>query len=55
MLKVSDIMVGSHLRAKSSVSVEAAPEKSDAATQMELVRKEMPVQLVTCNGYPVMP
>lgn len=45
-------MVGPHLGAKASVLSEAAPEKSDGATQMELVRKEVSVQLVACNGYP---
>lgn len=41
-----------HLRAKLSVLIEAAPEKSDAATQTELVTKEMSVQLVASNGCP---
>lgn len=49
---MSAIMVGTHLRAKPSVSMEAAPEKFDAATQTELVRKEMSAQLVACNGCP---
>lgn len=45
-------MVGTCLRAKTSVSTEIAPKKSNASTQMELVRKEMSVQVVACNGCP---
>lgn len=52
MLEVSALVVGTQLGAKPSVSIEAAPEKSDADTRMELVRKEVSVQLVACNGCP---
>ncbi|GAB0175625.1 hypothetical protein GRJ2_000027700 [Grus japonensis] len=45
-------MVGTRLRAKTSVSAEKAPEMSEALTQTELVRKETPVQIVDCNKCP---
>ena len=45
-------MVGTHLRVKTSVSTEKAPEMSDASSQMELVRKETSVQTVGCNECP---
>lgn len=47
-------MVDTQLRAKAIVSTETAPEKSNASTQIELVRKES-VQVVVCNRCPVTP
>ena len=44
--------MGTHLRVKTSVSTEKAPEMSDASTQMKLVRKETSVQTVGCNECP---
>ena len=45
-------MVGTRLRAKTSIPMEKAPEISDASTQMELVRKVASVQVVGCNECP---
>ncbi|PKU36965.1 rna-directed dna polymerase from mobile element jockey-like [Limosa lapponica baueri] len=51
-VKVSDKMVGTRLRAKSSTPTEKGPRMCDASTQTELVKRETSVQVVGCNECP---
>ena len=45
-------MVSTHCRPNTSVIMAKAPERSDASTQMELVRMDASVQAVGCNECP---
>lgn len=52
LLCISAKIVATCPRAKRSVATERAPEKSDASTQTDLLKKETSIQGIGCSKHP---